>query len=256
MTKHPAQIEIDRMESALRALDFPESIPAFCAAQAATYGDQIAIDYFQDGVKLSYRDLHERSNRVAASLLEQGYRKGAHIAVMLPNGPASVLVWFGIMKIGAVLVPVNTAYGGKELDFILNQSDAQALIIGSQYLDALGTMKNRPQILDEPMIVVDNDLGELESEGPLSAFDPGYSVVASDLANLQYTSGTTGFPKGCMLTQDYWILLLSHSIAEVHNHYGSTSEPVLLGAVLLHGRPVVITCRPWPSGARRSSPRR
>ncbi len=221
MTKHPGQIEIDDMESALRAFDFPESIPAFCATQAATYGDQIAVDYFQENMQLTYRELHERSNRVAASLLERGYRKGAHIAVMLPNGPASVLVWFGIMKIGAVLVPVNTAYGGKELDFILNQSDAQALIVGSEYLDALDAMTDRPELLTEPMVVVDNDLGELESNGALAEFDPGYPVFASDLANLQYTSGTTGFPKGCMLTQDYW-LLLSHAIGEVHKGFGST----------------------------------
>ncbi len=221
MTRHPGQLEIDALASKLNLASFPTSLPEFCAKQAKTYGEAIAIDYFQDGVQLSYRALHQRSNRVAANLLIRGYRKGAHIAVMLPNGPASVLIWFAIMKIGAVIVPVNTAYHGKELDYILNQSDAQELIMGDQFHNAFGEMKNCPDLLGEPIVIQDGDLGPLEDGGDLAEFDPGYPVQANDLANLQYTSGTTGFPKGCMLTQDYWIVL-SHSIAQVHTHYGST----------------------------------
>ncbi|WP_299425899.1 class I adenylate-forming enzyme family protein [uncultured Shimia sp.] len=220
MTSHAGQLEIDALAKKLDATGFPESLPAFCAAQAERYGDAIAIDYFQDGAQLSYRALHERSNRVAANLLGAGYRKGAHIAVMLPNGPASVLLWFAIMKIGAVIVPVNTAYGGKELDYILNQSDAQALILAAEFMPAFEAMQNRPVLLNDPIVLEDGELGCLEIGGPLAAFDPGYPIAATDLANLQYTSGTTGFPKGCMLTQDYWIVL-SHSIAQVHNHYGN-----------------------------------
>lgn len=220
MTIHPGKIEIDALGERLASHGFPESLPAFCATQAHEYGDQIALDFFQDNIQISYSELHQRSNRIAANLLARGYRKGAHIAVMLPNSPAAVLVWFAIMKIGAVLVPVNTAYQGKELDYILNQSDAQGLILEAQYLPAFEEMKNRPELLDRPMMVTNGNLGMLEEGGPLADFDPGYVVVATDLANLQYTSGTTGFPKGCMLTQDYWIVL-SHSIAEVHRSYGN-----------------------------------
>jgi long-chain acyl-CoA synthetase len=221
MTAHPGQAEINALATTLNANDFPTSLPAFCATQAQAFGDAIAIDYFQDGVQLSYRALHQRSNCIAANLLKRGFRKGAHIAVMLPNGPASVLIWFAIMKIGAVIVPVNTAYRGKELDYILNQSDAQALIIETQFLDAFHMMENCPDLLKSPVFIEDGNLGALEDGDPLPEFDPGYPVGANDLANLQYTSGTTGFPKGCMLTQDYWIVL-SHSIAQVHNHYGNT----------------------------------
>jgi len=221
MQPHIGQQEINQLGQAIEETGFPTSLSAFCAAQAERHGDAIAINYFQDGVKLSYRELHQRSNRIASTLLEQGYRKGAHIAVMLPNGPASVLIWFAIMKIGAVIVPVNTAYQGKELDYILNQSDAQALILDQQYLDAFAQMKECPAILENPVVLDGADLGLLENGEPLDNFDPGYQVVATDLANLQYTSGTTGFPKGCMLTQDYWIVL-SHSIAQVHRHYGNT----------------------------------
>lgn len=220
MSLHSGQTEIDALAATLDATGFPASLPEFCARQAEKFGNAIALDYFQDGVQLSYNTLHQRSNRIAANLLKKGYRKGAHIAVMLPNGPASVLIWFAIMKIGAVIVPVNTAYRGKELDYILNQSDAQALIIGDQFLPAFNEMADRPDVLSTPMIVTTGSLGDLEKGGYLAEFDPGYPVGAHDLANLQYTSGTTGFPKGCMLTQDYW-LVLSHTIAEVHNRYGN-----------------------------------
>ena len=102
----------------------------------------------------------------------------------------------------------------------MNQSDAQALIIGEEFLPAFNEMQSRPELLNKPMLVTDGELGTLEEGGPLGDFDPGYPIVATDLANLQYTSGTTGFPKGCMLTQDYWIVL-SHAIAEVHRSYGN-----------------------------------
>jgi len=219
MTRHPGQIEIDALTEDLLARPLPESLGAFCAAQAEAYGEAVAIDYFQDGATLTYADLHQRSNRIAASLLARGFRKGAHIAVMLPNGPASVLIWFAIMKLGAVIVPVNTAYGGKELDFLLNHSDAQALIIDTAYLPQLDEMTDRSELLTSPMIVDGGNLNGLEDGGPLASFDPGYPVLASDQASLQYTSGTTGFPKGCMLNQEYWILL-AHSVAAIQASHG------------------------------------
>lgn len=221
MNTHAGLIEIEALAKRLASIEMPSNLGDFCATQADRFGDAIAIDYFVENEQLTYTALHHRSNRVAANLLARGYRKGAHIAVMLPNGPASSIVWFAIMKIGAVLVPVNTAYRAKELDFILNQSDSQAIIIGTEFLDAFGSMTTRPELLANPMVVDGNNLGSLEAGGPLGEFDPGYPVAATDLCSLQYTSGTTGSPKGCMLTQDYW-LVLSHSVGLLHQSYGSS----------------------------------
>ena len=250
MTRHPGQIEIDAYAAELMARPLPTSLGAFCSAQAETYGEAIALDFFQDGVTVTFAALHHRSNRIAANLLARGYRKGAHVAVMLPNGSASVLVWFAIMKIGAVIVPINTAYGGKELDFQLNHSDAQALIIDAQFLPQLAQMAHRPDLLSTPFVIDGADLGALEEGGPLVEFDPGYPVVATDQASVQYTSGTTGFPKGCMLTQDYW-LLLAHSVAQVQAGYGCSrlfywapffymdGQWSFLSAMVLGGRAII-----------------
>ncbi|UYV38119.1 acyl--CoA ligase [Rhodobacteraceae bacterium D3-12] len=204
---HPGLDEVARLAEKL-AIEAPVcNINDFAARQAERFGAAIALDYFQLGEQLSYEALHRRSNRVAANLLALGYRKGTHIAVMLNHGPASALVWFAIQKIGAIIVPVNTAYQGKELDYILNQSDAQTLIIDEVFLSRLEDMKERPECLGDPHVVRREHLGALEVGGDLDVFDPGYTVAGTDLANLQYTSGTTGFPKGCMLTQNYWLKL-------------------------------------------------
>ncbi len=219
MTGYPGRAEIEALAAELAALQMPENLGAFAARAAERHGDAVAADFFQQGLTLSYREIHARSNRIAASLLARGHRKGAHVAVMLPNGPAALLVWFALMKLGAVIVPVNTAYGGKELDFILNQSDAEALIIGRDFLPAFEAMTRRPEALADPIVVDGADAGALEAGGPLEMFAPPYPVAATDLASLQYTSGTTGFPKGCMLSQDYW-LLLGHSIGLLHRARG------------------------------------
>jgi long-chain acyl-CoA synthetase len=210
MSKHPGQIEIDALTAEIKASAPCGSVGELVRQAAREHGDRVAVDWFQSGVTLSFSELDRGANRIAANLLARNHRKGAHIAVMLPNSPAFLLAWFAIAKIGAVMVPVNTAYGGAELDYILNQSDAQALIIHQQFLPALAAMQKRPDLLSDADCFVtgpDGIIGELETGAALAEFDPGYAVTPDDIAGLQYTSGTTGFPKGCMLTQDYWMLM-------------------------------------------------
>src|SRR4051794_37822175 len=77
---------------------------------------------FRDGT-YSYREVHQMANRVAQGLLGIGVRPGDHVAVMLPNGPEIVFFVFALARIGAVAVPVNTAYRGELLRHILATSD-------------------------------------------------------------------------------------------------------------------------------------
>jgi len=163
MTVSAGQAEIDALTATIEAGDFPETIADFIRDCAARSGDDIAADFFEAGTRLSYNDLHRRSNRIAANLQALGLRKGAHIAVMLPNSPGFLLIWFAIAKIGAVMVPVNTAYGGNELDYLLNQSDAETLIIHHDYLPALKAMTARPEALSDAHIHVVDAAGRLAS---------------------------------------------------------------------------------------------
>lgn len=211
MTIDPGIAEIRKITEQLAATAFPISIGAFVAERAATMGDAPAAVWFEDGLTLSYADLHERSDALAEALLARGIRKGAHVALMMSNVPEFVLSWFALAKLGAVLVPVNTAYTSTELDFLLNQSDSQALIVDAALLPAFESMTRRPSCLDDGRVFVRGGGAPYVSLDALLAEDRAWTapwpVVSTDLASLQYTSGTTGFPKGCMLTHDYWLLL-------------------------------------------------
>ncbi len=217
MSIDPGFAERNDAVTRLEAMKFPSSIGAFVKERAQTLGDQVAGVWFEDDVTVTYNELHRRSDKLAAALLRQGIRKGAHVAMMMPNVPEFVISWLALAKVGAVLVPVNTAYTGSELDFLLNQSDAQAVIIHAQYLPALEAMQMRPKVIEDQRVFVLGDArdgyGSLETlmtyEGDFAA---PWEIASTDLASLQYTSGTTGFPKGCMLSHDYW-LLLSHTAA-------------------------------------------
>lgn len=215
MTNDPGIVETRQLTQKLEAMKLSLSIGDFVRERAAALGDQPAANWFETGVVLSYRELDDRSDRLAAALLKRGIRKGAHVAMMLPNAPEAVISWFAIAKLGAVMIPVNTAYTGSELDFLLNQSDAQAVIIDGAYIGSLEAMSRRPDILSDDRVFV---RGTTDAPGTLDAlmaetepFVAPWPVVSTDLASLQYTSGTTGFPKGCMLSHDYW-MLLSHTV--------------------------------------------
>ena len=140
-----------------------------------------------------------------------GVGQGSHVAVMLPNVPAFPTAWLAISRLGAVMVPVNARYTAEELTYVLNDSDSEFLIIGGQFLDALAKVERRPDALTDGHIIVYDGVAEGERRlfDDLAQlgdpdFDPGYAVSAQALLNIQYTSGTTGFPKGCMLRQCYW----------------------------------------------------
>lgn len=219
MSIDPGVIEMEAMRAQVEALDFPENLGKLIADCAEKFGDRIAANWFDTGITLTYEQLHQRSGKIAAGLLRKGFRKGSHIAVMLPNGPEFILTWFAIAKLGAIMVPVNTAYKASELDFVLNQSDAQALFIHSSFIAEFARMDRRPEILIDERVFEISGLVSLEQlEEPDAELQPGYEITNSDLMSIQYTSGTTGFPKGCMLTHDYWIVL-SHNGASLFENY-------------------------------------
>lgn len=210
-TIDPGIAEMQGVAEKLAALDFPASIGAFVAERAATMGDAPAAIWFEDEISLSYAELDKRSDTMAAALLARGIRKGAHVALMMPNVPEFVVSWFALAKLGAVLVPTNNSYTSAELDFLLNQSDAQAIITDAALLPALEGMTKRPAVLDDARVFVRGGGAPYVSIEELMAenrqWKAPWPVAPTDLMSLQYTSGTTGFPKGCMLSHDYWLLL-------------------------------------------------
>lgn len=190
-----------------------DNIAALLAAAAAECGEKLAWHFFESDEKASYREVFERVHALAHGLADLGVRQGSHVAVMLSNIAAFPTAWLALAVSGAVMVPVNISYRERELAYVVNDSEAEFIIIDASALPVLEAARASGSITlaDDRIVVVGGD------KVPYSAWDscfpaergefrPLQPVTREDLVNIQYTSGTTGFPKGCMLTQGYWIV--------------------------------------------------
>src|ERR1700722_18690332 len=113
------------------------TLGAFLERKAARNGDKVFIDYLHDGRKLTYAELADRANRLAAGLEDLGIAAGAHVAVLSDNRPEQIVVYFALAKLAAVCVPINTAARGAFLAYLLQQSDTTAIVVEPEYLAQL-----------------------------------------------------------------------------------------------------------------------
>jgi len=214
MTHEASLKHIAAAQARIDALSMNANFAELLAQKAAALGDKIAVDFFQSGEKISYADLHEKTDKLADALMRMGVRKGTHVALVTPNSSGFVLSWFAIAKIGAVMVPVNPSYTVRELIYVLSDSDASFLVYDPMFAAVVeAAADDSVNISPERMIVLGKKgdkpghaFAEVVASGR-SPFVPPVSVQASDLLSIQYTSGTTGSPKGCMQSQDYWLRL-------------------------------------------------
>ncbi|MDG6106374.1 FadD3 family acyl-CoA ligase [Dactylosporangium aurantiacum] len=175
----------------LRARTLPELV----RAGAEHHGDREAI---VDGpVRLTYAGLAEEVARFAGALAARGVGKGDRVALWAPNSWRWIVAALGVVTAGGVLVPLNTRFKGPEAGYVLQRSGARLLLVddgflGNRYVDSLAS----------------EDLPDLSDIVPLAEWDAFVSRTADvtatvdpdDLSDLFFTSGTTGRPKGAMLT--------------------------------------------------------
>ena len=207
-------VHIEKAKSLIDGLDINANFADLLREKAASNGDALAIHFFQSDEKLSYAEIDEKTDRLADALMHMGVRKGTHVALVTPNSSGFVLSWFAIAKIGAVMVPVNPTYTVREMTYVLADSDAAYVIYDPMFGTVAEAVKDDAvNIVEERMIVLgDADAGpgiafaDVLARGK-APFVPPISVHISDLLSIQYTSGTTGMPKGCMQSQDYWLRL-------------------------------------------------
>lgn len=176
--------------------------------------DRTFLIYKKD--KVSYGELNQTVNRVANSFLNLGIGKGDTVSVMLPNCPEFLYSWFALAKIGAVEVPVNIAYKGDFLSYIINNSDSKMLVIDEQFLDRLKFVENDLTALEKVVVFHRNELPPVDLRFPVISFaelynasagNPEVSVDPTDLLAIIYTSGTTGPSKGVMCQHSYYITI-------------------------------------------------
>ncbi len=195
---------------------------------ARTYPDQLAFKYTTLDYTRTYSQFKRDVDAVAASLISLGVKPGYHVAIWATNVPSWYLTFWATTKIGAVLVTVNTAYKIHEIEYLLRQSDTHTLVMieGSKecnYKEIMQKLCPELQGLEKGRPLYSKNLPFLRNvitdgfsmEGCLNwdeMLDRGESVPLEevnrrasqvrpqDVCNMQYTSGTTGFPKGVMLT--------------------------------------------------------
>ncbi len=192
------------------------------------FPDQYAFKYTTLDYTRTYAEFRRDVDRVAASLIAMGVKPGYHVAIWATNVPQWFLTFWATVKIGAVLVTVNTAYKLHEAEYLLRQSDTHTLVMiedckDSNYKEIIETLcpelktleagqplhcKNLPFLKNIVTVGFKMD-GCLTWEEMLERSDRvpleevrrrAAEVKPDDVCNMQYTSGTTGFPKGVMLT--------------------------------------------------------
>jgi carnitine-CoA ligase len=158
----------------------------------------------------AYKDFLTTVNRVANGFLSLGIRKGDKIAILLPNCLEFPYSWLAANMIGAVMVPVNTRFVAEEIKYILNHSEARALVTAERHLEDIeGIRKDLAQLEMIFTIGENNENNALPYSMLLdnTAELKGTDIRGEDLAVILYTSGTTGNPKGCMASHDYFVNL-------------------------------------------------
>jgi fatty-acyl-CoA synthase len=174
----------------------------------ATFGGRPALVDIAAGRRWTYRELAEDVNALAAGLLGLGIAKGDRVGIWSPNRAEWTLIQYATAKIGAILVNINPAYGSRELEYVLNQSGVRMLVAApsfrsSDYAGMIGEVRTHCPGLQHVVLLGSAGWDSLTSRGrqagPTQA-QAQASLSADDPINIQYTSGTTGFPKGATLS--------------------------------------------------------
>ena len=202
---------------------FPDVLDRMCKE----FPDQYAFRYTELDYTRTYIEFRNDVDTFARSLIAMGVRRGDHVAIWATNVPQWYITFWATTKIGAVLVTVNTAYRVHEIEYLLRQSDTQTLVMIENYkdIDYVGIINELcPELKDcQPGHLSAERLPVLKNVVVAGAKHPGcYTwdeaislsdtvsqkevefrrkfINKNDVCNMQYTSGTTGFPKGVMLT--------------------------------------------------------
>jgi acyl-CoA synthetase (AMP-forming)/AMP-acid ligase II len=194
----------------LEAEPLPRNLGALLDEASDAVPDRPVLHFIDSGETFTYRELRAAVNRLTNGLTSIGVRKGTHVGVMLPNVPEWPITWLAIARIGAVIVPVNTRYTGRELHYALDDGAADYLVIHDSYLPVLaGVPDPLPRVEGRVIVVGSEAAGHRRWRDLVDPFGAELAIAdepgPEDLLNIQYTSGTTGFPKGCLLTQRYWL---------------------------------------------------
>ncbi|MFC7276064.1 AMP-binding protein [Paractinoplanes rhizophilus] len=209
-----------------------ETIGANFERAVARYGDREALVDVAAGRRWTYAELDADVNRLALGLLRRGIAKGDRVGIWAPNCGEWVITQYATAKIGAILVNVNPAYRTHELEYVVTQSGLSLLISALSFKSSdYREMVSSIGFTDVAYIGSDS-FADLFADGNMSEISAhGASLAFDDPINIQYTSGTTGFPKGATLSH-HNILNNGYFVGELINY--TEQDRVCLPVPLYH----------------------
>jgi crotonobetaine/carnitine-CoA ligase len=207
---------------------------------AILYGEKTFL--YVNNEEVSFTTLHEMSGKAANAFKNLGIKKGDKVALFLPNCKEFVYAWIGLNKLGALMVPINTFFKEIETTFVINNSDSKIVITDSKTVDMILSIRSECELL-ETIIVVDKSNSPnvitfnemIQNESP---YISPVEILQDDDAAILYTSGTTGNPKGCVVSQSYYLVNAKLWL----EHQELTSEDCFLTPLpFFHMNPQILT---------------
>lgn len=194
---------------------------------ATKYPDLVAVNFM--GQKTTYRELDVAANKIAHALREMGVSKGDRVAIYCINSPFFVASYFGIQKLGATVVTVNLLLHHSEVEYILRDSGSKVLIFYEMFAPNVAAVRANLPDLKDLIVVGKSEQVSAQSYAEIMQNMPADPIevdvnLANDVAAILYTSGTTGNPKGAMLTHQN---LLSNSSSVAYS-LGIKHDDILL----------------------------
>ncbi|WP_246281894.1 class I adenylate-forming enzyme family protein [Fodinicola acaciae] len=185
-----------------------KTIPQALDHAARTWGDRPALSFVEAPDRLSWTELADEVARVRTGLTNLGLVRGERVGIMTMNQIEFPLAWLAVIDAGAVAVPLNPKYTRREIEFLLDDVDANWLITTNDVLREhdSATFATVPA---EHVIVAGDSAPDTATRfadlRAILATSRTYEADVLDLIGIQFTSGSTGLPKGCMLTHQYWV---------------------------------------------------
>lgn len=209
------------------------NVATWLCRSAARYPEKVAVRFGERN--LTWRELEKRSLSLAKALAARGIGRGHRVALAQPNGIEFLESLFGCLAAGCTVVPVNYALHPKEVVYIVQNSEASAIIHGGSHSQELLALNDQMPSLKLHVALKDAD-GATSYEALIAGVDSDIEpaeVSADDIAWLFYTSGTTGKPKGVIWTHRMMRIMVMNYLADVYNL--QSSDIVLHMAPMSHG---------------------
>ncbi len=178
--------------------------------------------------ELTWSEFDKKANRFANLLLTRGCRKGDKVAILLMNSIEWLPVYFGILRAGAIAVPLNYRYTADEIKYCLGKADCSILVFGPEFIGRIEQICDRLPNIAHMFYVGEDCPSFADNYDELirycSSKNPGFDITEEDNAAIYFSSGTTGFPKAILHSH----AALMHAARCEQNHHGQTHEDVFL----------------------------